>query len=226
MKELGFRIDFHTHTNLSDGYLLPAALIREAEVKGISSLGITDHIDHSNVDFVINSLKNLEKEMKGKTPVKFFIGGEVSYVPPKLMKDFIKKARELGAKLIIVHGESPVESVYEGTNHEAVLEKGLVDILAHPGNITKEDVSLAQKNGIFLELSARNGHKNGNEHVFKLAKELGAKLLLNTDSHTEKDLITQEEAVEILKKLGADSQDIYKILKENPEELVRRIESR
>ncbi len=144
MENLGSRVEFHSHSIFSDGLLLPAALIREAEVRGHSALSITDHVDASNLEEVISALTHFEKEMRGKLPVKFIPGVEVSYIKPELISEYCRKARKLGARLIIVHGESPVEPVYPGTNHAAVSEKGLVDILAHPGNITEEDSRSAQ----------------------------------------------------------------------------------
>ena len=46
-------IDIHTHSLLSDGDLLPSELARRARIKGYRVLGISDHIDYSNVDFVV-----------------------------------------------------------------------------------------------------------------------------------------------------------------------------
>jgi histidinol phosphatase-like PHP family hydrolase len=226
MDNLGQRYDFHTHTIFSDGYLLPAALIREAEVLGHAGLAITDHVDASNIEDVIKSLTHFEKEMKGKLSIKFFQGVEISYIRPEDIIEYCKKARKLGAKVIIVHGESPVEQVYSGTNHAAVCEKGIVDILAHPGNITDEDVQLAAKNGVFLEITARKGHKDGNRHVAELAKKYGAKMIVDTDSHRETDLITQEQAYSLCKEAGLDDIEAIKTIKDNPLELIKRIESR
>ncbi|MBU0501997.1 MAG: hypothetical protein KJ811_01975, partial [Candidatus Margulisbacteria bacterium] len=44
MKDLGARIDFHTHTIFSDGQLLPAALAYEAHFRGHIAIAITDHV--------------------------------------------------------------------------------------------------------------------------------------------------------------------------------------
>jgi len=156
------RYDFHTHSIFSDGALLPAALIREAEVRGHEALAITDHVDASNIEDVIKTLTHFAKEMKGKLPIKFFPGVEISYIKPEYIPGYCKKAKKLGTKLIVVHGESPVEPVYAGTNHIAVQQKGLVDILAHPGmSLTEEDALLAAKNGVFLEITSRRGHRDG-----------------------------------------------------------------
>lgn len=222
MKDLGPRYDFHMHTIFSDGMLLPAALVREAEIKGASTIALTDHVDPSNIDISIPAIIKFLSEMEGKLPIRVLPGAEVSYLPPDMIEEYCKKARHLGAKIIVVHGESPVEDVYPGTNHAAVSLPAIVDILAHPGNITDEDVKLAAKNGIFLELTARAGHKQGNIHVAKLAKKYGAKLLVNTDSHSEKDLITQEEAFKIAKEAGLSEKEALVAVKNNPMELLKR----
>ncbi|HEY3347739.1 MAG TPA: PHP domain-containing protein, partial [Nitrospirota bacterium] len=46
-------IDLHTHTLFSDGVLIPAELVRRAEVKGYEAIGLTDHADSSNIDFIV-----------------------------------------------------------------------------------------------------------------------------------------------------------------------------
>jgi len=223
----GPRYDFHTHSIFSDGALLPAALIREAEVRGHAALAITDHVDASNIEEVIKALTHFEREMRGKLPVKFIPGVEISYLKPEHIIDYCKKARKLGAKLIVVHGESPVEPVYSGTNHTAVSQKGLVDILAHPGNnLTEEDARLANQNGVFLEITSRKGHKEGNVHVAEMARRTGAKLLIDTDSHNENDLLTYEQALQIAKEAGLTDSEAKLALENNPQELLKRIESR
>jgi len=226
MEELGPRVEFHCHSLFSDGILLPAGLIREAEIRGHSALAITDHVDASNLEEVIKALTLFEREMQGKLPVKFIPGVEISYLMPKYIPEYCKKARSLGAKLIIVHGESPVEPVYPGTNHAAVKEKGLVDILAHPGNLNEEDAILAAKNEVFLELTARKGHRDGNRHVAEMARRYKAKLIVNTDCHSEADLITQEQAFNLCKEAGLSDEEAIKVVRDNPQELLKRIERR
>jgi putative hydrolase len=223
MKDLGPRIDFHTHSFLSDGALLPAAIACEAAIRGHSTIAITDHVDASNLEEAVFALTKFVKELGDSLPVRVIPGVEISYLPPRLIEDYAKRARKLGAKIILVHGESPVEPVPKGTNRAALQLKGLVDILAHPGWIKEEEAIMAKVNHIFLELSARKGHRKGNRHVAKMAKRYGAKLLVNTDSHSEKDLITQKEAYLLLKNLGFKREEALKIIRDNPQELIKRI---
>lgn len=224
MQNLGPRYDFHMHTIFSDGALLPAALAYEAAERKHATIAITDHIDPSNLEHAIAALTKFVKELGNNLPLKVIPGVEISYLPPNLIKDYAKKARRLGAKIIVVHGESPIEpAVPKGTNRAALQLKGLVDILAHPGYLNEEEAILAKVNNIYLELSARKGHRKGNRHVVKMAKQFGAKLLINTDSHSEKDLITQHQAYLLARDLGLKKEEAIKVIRDNPRELIKRI---
>lgn len=79
---------------------------------------------------------------------------------------------------------------------------------------------------MFLEISARKGHREGNKHVAELARKTGAKLLINTDSHSETDLLTYEQAFEVAREAGLTDAEAKTTLTDNPQELIKRIESR
>lgn len=226
MKVPGKRVEFHSHSIFSDGMLLPAALVYEAAARDHQAIAITDHVDASNLEEVLFSLTKFVKDQGPSLPIKVIPGVEISYLAPEMIEKYCVRAKELGAKIIIVHGESPVETVPKGTNHAALQLKGLVDILAHPGWISEADAALAKTNGIYLELSARKGHKNGNRHVARLAKKAGAKLLVDTDTHSEKDLITQEKAFLIAKQAGLSAIEAIEVIDKNPLDLLTRIERR
>jgi histidinol phosphatase-like PHP family hydrolase len=89
--------------------------------------------------------------------------------------------------------------VHPGTNRAAIEAK--VDILAHPGLITREEAVLAAKNSVYLEITTRKGHSLSNGHVAKMAEASGAKLVIDTDTHEPGDLVTGEFARTVL--LGA-----------------------
>jgi putative hydrolase len=87
--------------------------------------------------------------------------------------------------------------------------------------ITREEVMLAKKNGIMLEITARKGHSLTNGHVAKLALAAGAGLVLNTDGHSPDDLISDEQARKIA--LGAGlTEDDYAQLGVNARKIIRR----
>lgn len=222
MNDLGKRVDFHTHSIFSDGLLLPGALGREAEILGHAGIAITDHVDFSNLDFVLARLLEYVKQ-QNDSGIIVLAGVEISYIMPKDILKLAERARKLGAQVVGVHGQSPVEPVYEGTNRAAVSGKGLIDFLAHPGFIKEEDVLSAKENGICLELSSRKGHCLTNGYVAKLASKIGAKMLVNTDAHSHEDLITQEKAFKVALGAGLSEKEALAVVKENPQELLLKI---
>lgn len=181
-------IDLHTHTFFSDGELVPAEHLRRVEVLQYRAVAITDHADSSNLDFIIPRLVQAAADLNKYSTTTLLPGIELTHVPPGMMAELVARARELGAKVVVGHGETVVEPVMPGTNL-AALEAG-VDILAHPGLLTQEEAELAAAKGIFLELSGRKGHSLTNGHVAKLALAAGARLAVNADAHGPGDFLT------------------------------------
>ncbi len=213
-------IDLHTHSLFSDGELVPSELVRRAAVKGYRAIAITDHVDISNLEIVVSRIVEFAERARGEFPLEIIAGVEITHVPPSMIPMLIQSARELGARLVVVHGETLVEPVIEGTNRTAI-EAG-ADILAHPGLISAEDVQSAAQKGVALEITARKGHSLSNGHVARLASKYGAPMVINTDAHSPSDLITYEFAYCVLKGAGLDDGQIKDIFK-NSEELVKKI---
>jgi histidinol phosphatase-like PHP family hydrolase len=202
-------IDLHTHSFFSDGVLVPSELVRRAEHKGLTAIGITDHGDLSNIDFIIPRIVAVSEQLNQVLKIRVIPGIELTHVPPAQIATAAQKSRELGARVIIVHGETLVEPVAPGTNHAALLSD--IDILAHPGLIDESDVVLARERGILLEITARKGHSLSNGHVAALAKKHGTNLVINTDSHEPGDLIDGEFALKVILGAGLSEVDFVKM---------------
>ncbi|MEN6444142.1 MAG: histidinol phosphate phosphatase domain-containing protein [Methanoregula sp.] len=179
--------DLHTHTILSDGEMLPIELIRRMAVMGYSTVAITDHVDTSNTTSVVETLLQV-RESARIYGVTLLCGVEITHVPPAQIAGLAKTAKDAGADIVVVHGETTVEPVAEGTNHEACTCK-YVDVLAHPGLLTIDDARLAAKNNIALELTSRGGHNRTNGHVAHIAREASCQLVVDSDAHAPHDLL-------------------------------------
>ncbi len=209
-------IDLHTHTLFSDGVLVPSELLRRAEEKGYRAIALADHADMATLDWIIPRIVRACAENNGLRGVRALPAIELTHLPPELLGRYVAEARRLGAVLVVVHGESPVEPVQPGTNRAAI-EAG-ADILSHPGLITEEDARLAAARGVHLELSARKGHSLTNGHVVQVARRTGAPLVLNTDAHAPGDLITEPFAHLVARGAGLDAVE-YAALRGNMERL-------
>ena len=206
--------DFHTHTLLSDGSLSPMELIYRSLRNSYTSIAITDHAGLGYLDRIVREVASDCALARDKWHINAIPGIELTYVPPASIHDVAKRAKELGAWLVIVHGETIVEPVEKGTNKAALLCP-YVDILAHPGLITKEEAQLAATNGIYLEISARKGHSLTNGHVARLAQKTGAKLLLNSDAHDSEDILTPSFARRTIAGTGLTESQCDEILVAN-----------
>ncbi len=203
--------DLHTHSTFSDGVLIPAELIRRAISYGYKGIAITDHADFSNFELIIENQLKLKKEYSSLQFI-LLIGIEITHVIPEKIDLLAKLAKNKGADIVVVHGETIVEPVANGTN-KAALESKFVDILAHPGLISEDDVKLAIKNNKFLEITTRKGHSLTNGYVLKLAKKFGAKMLLNNDAHIPNDFVKEELAEKIVIGAGGNTEDFKEMIK-------------
>ena len=230
--------DFHTHTVFSDGGMIPAGLMQRALVRGCLGLAITDHVDSSNLEWAFGNLLKFVEELgqewqPGIVPgadgttaplntldsdaldknwhLPLIPGVELTSVPPRKIEAMAQAARSLGARWIVVHGETIMEPVAPGTNRAAI--EARVDLLAHPGLITPEDAARAAELGVHLEITTHKGHGMANGWVAQRARESGAKLLLNTDCHISADILDAKQRRAIAFGAGLTAEEVDRIWK-------------
>jgi putative hydrolase len=214
--------DFHTHTSLSDGELSPMEMIRRAVAKGYSSIALTDHAAVGDLERIVPELVKVCAMARAHWDILAIPGIELTHLPAQAIGEMAKKAKNLGAWIVVVHGETIVEPVEKGTNLAAIQSPD-VDILAHPGFITLEEAKLAAGNGTFIEITARKGHSLTNGHVAKTALKTGAKLVIDSDAHTDSDLLSEEFAQAVLSGAGMDAAACKAALVSNPEFLAKKL---
>ena len=214
--------DFHTHTFLSDGVLSPIELIRRALVRGYTAMAVTDHVGMGNVEYVVKTLVVDCEQATKRWDILALPGVEITHVPKEDIDLVARTAKGMGAKLVAVHGETPVEPVEPGTN-DAALRSDFVDVLAHPGLITYEEARLAAEMGIYLEVSARKGHSLANGHVVKTAKDAGAITVLDSDAHEPDDLLTPDIRNKVARGAGLSDDEVYALLEVNPRRLLAKL---
>jgi len=142
MKNQGF-YDLHCHTIFSDGGMIPSELMQRAIARGCLGLAITDHVDSSNLDFALSRALQFVNDLGDQWRLNIVPGSELTSVPTNLLApeelgddwylpvipgveltsvppckiaSLVDRARDLGAKWIVVHGETVVEPVAPGTN--------------------------------------------------------------------------------------------------------------
>ncbi len=212
--------DLHCHSLLSDGALLPSEIAVRYMAKGYKAIAITDHADYSNIESCIDGMINFIQHCSRRSPIKVLPGIELTHLSLEQFKPLAKYARNRGIKVILAHGETLMEPVLKGTNLAAL--KADIDILAHPGLITDQEVKLAKEKNIFLEITARRGHCDTNLHVVEKAHKFGAKLILNNDSHHPDDILEPGVLKKIALSAGVSRKQIEKIYKDT-EHFIKKV---
>ncbi len=210
--------DLHTHTILSDGELLPAELVRRLAVYGYTHVGITDHADATNIRELLLAVRRLVPTAE-EYGVALIPGVELTHVPPAMIPAMAREAKNLGARIVVVHGETTTEPVAPGTNHAACGCRD-VDILAHPGFLTREDAALARENDVAVELTYRAGHNRTNGHVARVACAAGCAIVIDSDAHDHDDLMDARARKVVGLGAGLTSAECDRILSFNIDEFL------
>jgi len=217
--------DFHTHSFFSDGVLSPIELIRRAHVAGYRAIAVTDHVGLANMEQIIREVARDCMMAEKHWGIKALPGVELTHVPAQAISECAKLAKSLGARIVVVHGETPVEPVEPGTNRAALMSS-YVDILAHPGFITTEEAQIAVVNDVFIEITARSGHSLTNGHVAKVGLAVGAKLIVNSYAHSPDNIMQVGFAAKVAQGAAIPLEALEAVLLNHPLELLKRIESR
>lgn len=212
--------DLHTHTTMSDGEMLPMELIRRMAVLGYDTVAVTDHADSSNLESLLAALPEV-RESANIYGVRLLCGVELTHVPPTLIQGMAQKAKNLGADVVVVHGETLMEPVAPGTNRAACSCTD-VDVLAHPGLITMDDAMLAAEHGVALELTSRGGHNRTNGHVANMARDAGCTLVVNSDAHAPHDLLDERAKFSVAMGAGLKKDECSRAVSLNIDKLVLR----
>jgi len=168
---------------------------------------------------VVPALVRLCRSLEGVVEMTVRPGADLTHVRPGLIERTARAARERGAAVVLVHGETIVEPVLPGTNRAAI-EAG-VDVLAHPGLLTEADARLAAERGVHLEISGRKGHSFTNGLVAQMSRLAGARLVFGSDAHDPGDLMERSEAEAVARGAGLTEAEIAAMF-EAAEALIRR----
>jgi histidinol phosphatase-like PHP family hydrolase len=212
--------DLHIHSTLTDGEMIPIELVRRMAVLGYTTVAITDHADPTNLHFLIRAVQKV-KEAALLYGVNLLCGVELTHIPPAMIASCAHEAKQRGADVVVVHGETTIEPVAEGTN-TAACTCDAVDILAHPGLITTEDAEAARDHRVALEITSRGGHNRTNGHVVTVARETGCLLVVNSDAHSPQDLLDERAKFLVARGAGLKKDECARVLALNIDSLLLR----
>jgi DNA polymerase (family X) len=221
--------DLHIHSDWSDGNESLEELARAARDRGYQYIAITDHsiglgiargLDTDRILRQIQEIRELNQKLDG---IYIFTGMEVDI----RANGSLDMPDEILAELDIV-----LASVHSGMNQREeqmtqrviqAIENPLVDIIAHPtcrllGEREPVDINLekvfkaAAKHRTALEINAMPSRLDLKDtHIYQ-AREMGIKLMINTDAHQTEHLNFMRFGVGTARRGWCEAKDILNTL--------------
>ncbi len=213
--------DFHTHTSISDGHAAPLEMARRCQQNGYSAYICSDHVDEATVERRVPEIVAACLQVSRELNLPAVPAVEVTRVAPERVARVAARARAMGARLVVVHGETIGDFPQPGLNLAAA-NCSDVDILGHPGLITEQAAEAARDHGIHLEISAAGLHGMTNGHVAKVAAQVGARLVLDSDAHRPEALLTPKRARQLLEGSGLDLDHLLRVSETAPLAILAR----
>lgn len=240
--ETDLRGDVHMHTTASDGRSSIREMADAAIACGYQYIAITDHsknlamtngLDEKRALEHIARIREVDGEMKGK--IRVFAGIEVDI----LADGALDLADEVLAQMDVVIAS--VHTRFEQSREEMTarvlraIENPYVRILGHPTGrllLRREPFALdtgsvlrrAAELGVAMEHNAAPERLDLNDRDLRLAKELGCKIVINSDSHDCRNLGKMGYGVRQLRRAWLAPEDVLNTL--GPEQFLAALRPR
>lgn len=236
------RGDVHMHTHETDGRNSIREMAEAAIACGYSYIAITDHskalamtngLDETRALQHIERIRQVERELEGR--IRIFTGIEVDI----LADGALDMADEVLAQMDVVIAS--VHSRFEQSREETTerilraIENPNVRILGHPTGrliLRREPVAVdtaailrrAAQHGVAMEHNAAPDRLDLCDRDMRLAKELGCKIVINTDAHDYRTLGKMSYGVRQLRRAWLEPKDVLNTL--GPEEFLAALRPR
>jgi len=220
------RGDVHMHTTASDGRNSIGEMAEAALACGYGYIAITDHskflgvtngLDEKRALEQIKQVRAVDRAMKGK--IRVYTGIEVDI----LADGALALDDEVLAQMDVVIAS--VHSRFEQSREEMTarvlkaIENPTVRILGHPTGrllLRREPFALdlpavlkrAAELGVAMEHNAAPERLDLNDHDLRLAKELGCKIVMSSDSHDSRNLGKMGYGAKQLRRAWLTAEDV------------------
>jgi len=193
--------DLQMHTTHSDGVNTIEEMALKAKSMGYEYIGITDHFGKLYVANAIEEkefddyLKDIHKADDKIDGIKIFASGEVEIGKDGELEFNKKKLQQLDYVIAAVHFSTKMPQEDMTKRLLTAIRDPLTNIIAHPtGRIIGqrpgfefdyEKVFMAAKEeNVAMEINASPMRIDLNDELARMAKDIGCKLVINTDAHS------------------------------------------
>ena len=198
------RGNLHCHTNATDGHCTLAEMADRAREKGYEYLSINDHSKRLTVTHgldktrLLKQIRQIDKLNARLDDIVILKSIEVDILEDGSLDLPDSVLKELDFTVCAVHYKFNLSQQKQTERIIRAMDNPYFNILAHPTgrlinqraayDVDMHEVMLAAKQrGCFLELNAQPDRLDLNEVHCKAAKELGIKIAISTDAHSQGD---------------------------------------
>ncbi len=217
---------FHLHTLLSDGTPSLSQWIQAAQKQGLHYLGISDHSQTAAYAGGLKpeQLKEQRAEIalwnRKQDQVRLFWGIESDILPDGSLDYSQAELAAFDFVIASVHSRFTMTETEMTKRIIRAIENPFTTILGHPTGrlllardpypVTMELVlKAAARNGVLIELNANPHRLDLDWRLMKQAKQLGLKIVINTDAHHLEGLQDLSLGVGIARKGWLTREDIF-----------------
>jgi len=192
--------DLHCHTNWSDGSASLEEIIGAGRALGYRYIAITDHSESLKVarglsaDKLLKQVEVIRSMNEDLLGIKLLAGTEVDILPDGSLDYPDDLLEKLDIVIASVHTNFGMSRDEMTVRILKALRNPYVDAIGHPtGRLIgeragyevdiEEVLKEASRRGVFLELNAHHDRLDLNDRNLRLAKEMGVKILIGTDTH-------------------------------------------
>ena len=242
IEERDLRGDVHMHTHETDGRNSIREMAEAAFAVGYSYIAITDHskalamtngLDEKRALAHIQRIKQVEREMEGK--IRIFAGIEVDILADGALDLDDEVLAQMDVVIASVHSRFDQSKEETTARVLRAIENPNVHILGHPtGRLILRREPFAIDMGAVLRRAAELGvsmeHNAAPERLdlcdrdLRLAKQLGCKIVINTDAHDTRVLGQMGYGIRQLRRAWLEPKDVLNTFA--PEEFLSALRPR
>jgi len=224
------RGDVHMHTNASDGHNTIREMAEAALAVGYQYIAITDHsknlamtngLDDQRALEHVAAIRSVDAEMAGR--IRVFAGIEVDILADGALDLEDETLAQMDVVIASVHSHFAQSREEMTARVLRAIENPYVRILGHPTGrllLRREAFALelgtvlrrAAELGVAVEHNAAPERLDLNDRDLRLAKELGCKIVINSDSHDARNLGKMDYGLRQLRRAWLGPGDVLNTL--------------
>jgi DNA polymerase (family 10) len=224
------RGDVHMHTTATDGHNSIREMADAALALGYGYLAITDHsqalamangLDEKRALEHIQRIREVDRELEGR--IRVFPGIEVDILGDGALDLDDEVLAQMDVVIASVHSRFDLPREEMTARVIRAIENPYTRILGHPTGrllLRREPFALdmglvlrrAAELGVAMEHNAAPERLDLNDRDLRLAKELGCKIVINTDSHDIRHLAKMDYGVRQLRRAWLGPEDVLNTL--------------